>query len=330
MKGHSTVDVITFPNEKGNKLYGILHQPAEALKIGILILNPGVKNRVGPHRLYVKMAKAFCDMGFPVLRFDPHGIGDSEGCVEETMAADFYATVQLGRFVGDTSSAMDWMEMNLGTERFVLAGLCGGAITALHAGARDLRVGHIIGIGMPVRLDGSNVDPYQYMSNGQLKDIKKSYLDKLASGKAWLRFLSFRSEYRLILNSFEAFVRELFHSKLKGSKAEAQNGRAFIQNKNLNFLFPKLLQDFASCRRIQLIFSGADRLYWEFSEKYVNFYNQEYLNIASNLNIHVIENANHILSFPKWQKEMLDKIRVSLKELDIKGSYCDANPGEKP
>ena len=129
---------VTFLNRKGCKLFGILHIPPQPRKdVGIIILSPGIKSRVAPHRLYVKMARRFCEMGFCVLRFDPEGIGDSEGEIEERMSADFYGSVQVGRFVGDTIDAMDWMEKEHGISRFILAGLCGGAITGLLTGALD-------------------------------------------------------------------------------------------------------------------------------------------------------------------------------------------------
>ena len=44
----------------------------------IILLNAGLAHRVGPQRLYVKMARHMASQGFAVLRFDFSGIGDSE------------------------------------------------------------------------------------------------------------------------------------------------------------------------------------------------------------------------------------------------------------
>ena len=75
--------IVTLRNSKNHELFGILHVPenAETLdrKIGINLLNPGLKNRVAPNRLNVKIARKLCEAGYFVLRFDPFGIGDSEG-----------------------------------------------------------------------------------------------------------------------------------------------------------------------------------------------------------------------------------------------------------
>lgn len=300
---------ITFVNREGLKLFGIIHTPGQPRKdVGIIILNPGIKSRVGPHRLYVRMAGAFSNLGYYVLRFDSHGIGDSEGEIKESLAADFYATVQLGRYVDDTISAMNWMEKECGTKRFILVGLCGGAITALHAAGQDMRVDRIIGLGMPVSLNGSKVEPYRYMSQGQLNEISKGYLGKLISGKAWLRFFTIRSDYRLIAKSLKSRVRNLL-TRNTGSEVIERN------NNNLNPLFPKVFHNVASTRKVLLIFSGADRLHWEFEEKYKQYFAPEYQEFKNNIDIHIIKNANHILSFKEWQDEMFVLVSSELKHI---------------
>ena len=48
-------------------------------------MNAGSIHRVGPNRSFVRMARRFADLGYPVLRMDLSGIGDSPapaGCVE--------------------------------------------------------------------------------------------------------------------------------------------------------------------------------------------------------------------------------------------------------
>src|SRR5215204_5779178 len=122
---------VSFPNKDGLRLFGILHMPERVRAEGtaILLLSPGVKMRVAPHRLYNKMAARFVAHGYPVLRFDFHGLGDSEGDAPETLLADLYGATQVGRFVADTTAAMDWMQRNHAVTRFVAAGLCGGALT---------------------------------------------------------------------------------------------------------------------------------------------------------------------------------------------------------
>ena len=116
---------ISFRNQGGVMLHGILHEPDASVARGVcvLLLSPGTKGRVGPHRLYTKIAARLAPLGFHVLRFDFYGLGDSEGELSTRVLADMYNSIQSGRYIGDTIAAMDWMQETLGVRRFVGSGL---------------------------------------------------------------------------------------------------------------------------------------------------------------------------------------------------------------
>jgi len=50
---------------------------ASSKRPGIVLVNSGVVHRAGPNRLYVNIARQLAAVGYPVLRFDLSGIGDS-------------------------------------------------------------------------------------------------------------------------------------------------------------------------------------------------------------------------------------------------------------
>lgn len=308
---------VVFENRKGLLLFGIHHVPEQCRKgVAIIILSPGIKNRVGPHRLYVKMARRFAELGFQVLRVDPEGLGDSDGDIDEKLTANLYGSIEAGRLIEDTLCAMDWMEKKHGIKKFILTGLCGGAITALLTGAHDERVVQVVGLGITISVKGAAIDPYRYMSRGQLRQIRESYFNKLVRGSAWLRFFTFRSDYRLILKALFLLLKDVLR-KVAVRKTEKPKITP-ITNNNLNPLFPEAFRIFATTRRVLLIFGGADRLHWEFEEKYLQNYSQEFHRFEKNVNIHVIENANHILSLSEWQDEMFDKISLAFKSFDAR------------
>lgn len=56
---------------------GMLHPGAR--RAGLLIVSGGLQTRVGSHRLFFDLAAAISQAGFPVLRFDRRGMGDSGG-----------------------------------------------------------------------------------------------------------------------------------------------------------------------------------------------------------------------------------------------------------
>jgi hypothetical protein len=285
------VEAVRFSKPGGRALYGMLHTVGEGRgEVGVIILSPGIKNRVAPHRLYVKMAKLFQEMGYEVFRFDPEGLGDSDGEIDVALAADLYRSIQTGRFIEDTLCAMDWMEKERGISRFVLSGLCGGAITGLLAGADDPRVAGLLSLGIPVILDGSEVDGAQFVTDGQLNRLKKGYLKKLADPKSWIRLLTFRSNFSML---FKSFFRK---------KKPQEPGRP----DNYNPLFTEAFESFAaSGKRMLLLFSGADRLYWEFQEKFLERHGKMAERYRESWAVHVTEEANHIYSFEEWQRDML-------------------------
>ncbi|MGE3510375.1 MAG: hypothetical protein AB7N65_16005, partial [Vicinamibacterales bacterium] len=194
-----------------------------------------------------------------------------------------------------------WMAETFGCQRFVTGGLCGGALTGLLEAQDDRRVVGIVGIGMPVMLDSPNVDPRQFMTRGQLHSLRARYFQKLLSPRAWLRFLSMRTDYRTLMKSMSAMLRS---GRRQGPSHASQPAAAGQPPDNANPLFAPAL--FATLSRgcpILMLFSGADRLYWEFEEKFLTQHRARYEALASMVSLHVIESANHILTFESWQQE---------------------------
>jgi hypothetical protein len=296
----SDVEAVRFVKPNGRALYGMLHTVEERRgDVGIIILSPGIKNRVAPHRLYVKMAKLFQKMGYEVFRFDPEGLGDSEGEIDVALAADLYRSIQTGRFIEDTVEAMNWMERERGVSRFILSGLCGGAITGLLAGADDHRVAGLLSLGIPVILDGSAVDSSQFVTEGQLERLKKGYLKKLTDPKSWVRLLTFRSSFGMLFKSF-------FRKKKPQDPGQPDN---------YNPLFSKAFESFAAAgKKMLLLFSGADRLYWEFQEKFLERHGALAERYSDLYAVHVTNEANHIYSFEEWQRDMLSVSRAWLTD----------------
>jgi hypothetical protein len=110
-------------------LFGILARPAgETSRPAVIMLNAGSIHHVGPHRLYVRLARELAAIGYPSLRLDHEGLGDSvlraPGVENEPYAASA---------MDDLQSALDVLRAH-GHQRFIVLGLCSGAHTAFHAG----------------------------------------------------------------------------------------------------------------------------------------------------------------------------------------------------
>jgi len=310
----ASVVAATFPNREGQRLFGILHQPAVPREPGvaILLLSPGVKMRVAPHRLYNKMAARFAALGYPVLRFDFNGLGDSEGEIQESHLADFYGSVQVGRYVADTVAAMDWMQQTHGCSRFIAAGLCGGAITGLLTADRDPRIISLVGLGIPVILDGTHIDHSKYMTDKQLAGNRDRYLGKLrvwdpAVWKSWTRFFSGQSHYSLITRALtKPFMKKLRQSAPVGTAAAASAAPAEPDNTNPHFA-PAFRRMLASSRGMFFAFAGADRLTYEFDVKFVQRHKAALDEHPDGYETHVTQDANHIYSLTEWQADVFDR-----------------------
>ncbi len=308
MTGHRCV---SFPNHQGHLLYGMLHEPPAPVARGVcvLLLSPGIKGRVAPHRLHLKIAERLAPLGFHVLRFDFYGLGDSQGELAEGLLADMYNTVQGGRYVGDAVAAMDWMRDHCGTKRFVGSGLCGGSITALLAAQQDPRIVSLLGIGLPVTLDGGEANWGRFLTQQQIGQARQGFFERLVRPSSWIKFLTGRSNYRVIWR----VLGQVFRPK-RGNVADHPqgDGPAVLDDTNPLFApaFLTLLQD---RRPVLLVYSGGDRLQVQFEEKF-EARNRSRIDATSpGYRVHTIPRANHIMSDPAWTAELLD---VAAKWLD--------------
>lgn len=130
----------------GRNLLGVLTIPEhpEPGAPAVVLLNAGLLHRVGPNRLHVDLARRLAARGISCLRFDMSGVGDSE--------LQGGGMLDIERTRSETIDAMDALHEMLGTERFVLIGLCTGAFNAFRAALVDERVSGCVlldGYGYP-------------------------------------------------------------------------------------------------------------------------------------------------------------------------------------
>ena len=107
-------------------LFAILTRPSgESNGVAVIILTGGNVPTPSRNRTTTRIARRAAALGYHVLRFDYHGVGESTGFVEN---------FRLDRpFTKDLDAAVEWLQ-SLGLNRFILIGSCFGARTAL-AGA---------------------------------------------------------------------------------------------------------------------------------------------------------------------------------------------------
>jgi alpha-beta hydrolase superfamily lysophospholipase len=149
-----------------------------------VFLNAGVIHRVGPSRLYVTLARELAGLGCIAARFDHSGVGDSsvrrDGLPFEESA------------IAEAREAMDWLQKTRGVDRFVLAGLCSGAVTSFEAAVVDERV---VGVAMinPQGFDQSPEWNAYVLNRGRAR----RYLSRsLFSARSWWNAVTGRVDYK--------------------------------------------------------------------------------------------------------------------------------------
>lgn len=117
-----------------NHLTGTLARPsAQAPRpVAFLMLNAGVIHRIGPRRFNVKLARVLAGQGFVSLRLDLSGQGDS-------LRADGTLSYE-DQVCQDLQAAMDAVQQACGIRRFVVAGICSGAVAGLRTALADPRI----------------------------------------------------------------------------------------------------------------------------------------------------------------------------------------------
>lgn len=107
---------------EGTPLLGVLALPAQPLgDVGVLIVVGGPQYRAGAHRQFTLLARHLAACGWPVLRFDVRGMGDSEGEQRSFDSLGDDVRAAMAAFLGAVP----------GVRRLVLWGLCDGASAAL-------------------------------------------------------------------------------------------------------------------------------------------------------------------------------------------------------
>lgn len=291
-------------NSDGLRLYGILHIPDNDViikKTWINILNPGLKNRVSPNRLNIKIARMLCKKGFYVLRFDPKGIGDSEGDISNNsdLRADLWGDIQKGLFVEDTLASITFLTNTINIQSVVLIGVCGGAITAILSAHRNKNINGLILVDTPIRITTSDMRLSNIIiENAQYKEILKNIFKK----NSWSKLYKLHGS-----DNVYSFINHISRNILKRLM------KLFIFNNNMQHVSERFNYEFFHAFNILVkkidilfIFSENDVTFREWNEdmgQYIKkFQNKKYFQIKT------IKNANHVYTEEEWQSELFKNI----------------------
>ena len=157
---------------EGERLVGILAVPERAARVAVVVIVGGPQYRAGSHRQFVKLARHLAAGGFPTMRFDYRGMGDSTG-----------APRTFEERSPDIAAAIDAVRANCsGVASVVLWGLCDAASAALdywHS-APDPRVVAMTLLNPWVRSETTLAKAH----------LKHYYAQRLVSKEFWAKLFS--------------------------------------------------------------------------------------------------------------------------------------------
>ena len=203
---------------EGDRLVGILHRTTVPdPKLGVLVVVGGPQYRVGSHRQFVLMARELAAAGYPVLRFDYRGMGDSDGAVRtfEDVEADLQAaTTVFQKAVPDLAGIVLW-------------GLCDAASAIMMSASPPVVKGRVL------------VNPWARTEAGEARAYARHYyLRRLLQRDFWNRLVSGALDVR---RSVGQFIETLLRSM---SPRGGSNGASYIERMHagaLSFRSPTLL-----------------------------------------------------------------------------------------
>lgn len=156
----------------GEQMLGIIALPEPTEKTGVLIVVGGPQYRAGSHRQFLLLSRALAVAGYPAMRFDYRGMGDSSGDQRCFEAIDDDIAAAIAAFRQHCPQL----------ERIVFWGLCDAATASLlyWDRTRDARVSGLVLLNPWVRSEATLARMH----------IKHYYAQRLLQGEFWRKLLS--------------------------------------------------------------------------------------------------------------------------------------------
>ena len=158
----------------GEKLLGIIALPEHPRTTGILLMVGGPQYRVGSHRQFLLLSRVLAEAGYPVMRFDYRGMGDSTGGFRDFDAVNDDVAVAIDVFLNKCPSV----------EHIVFWGLCDAASASLlyWDATQDKRVSGMVLLNPWVRSEATLAKTHIKHYYGQ-RLLQTEFWNKLLTGK---------------------------------------------------------------------------------------------------------------------------------------------------
>lgn len=273
---------------EGRQLLGILHHAESASGVGVLIVTGGPQYRIGSHRQFLLLARAFAAAGVPTFRFDHRGSGDSEG--------PFLGFERIGADIAAAIAA--FLERSPGLERVVLLGLCDAASAILLYAPGDPRVGGLL-----------LLNPWVRSAESEARALVKHYYGRRLLDRAfWRKLLSGEVALAAALRGFGASLAGWLRAKMAPGAGPGPASELPLP--------ARMAQGLAAFKGpVGLIISGRDLTAREFEDAAADPLWRRLL-AEERVARHDLPTADHTFSRRVWREEVACWTLAWLKRLE--------------
>lgn len=260
----------------GDRLIAVLSRPLLPAGRGVVIVVGGPQYRVGSHRQFVLLARRLAAAGYPTLRFDYRGMGDSDGAARSFDAID-----------DDIRAAIDHLCARCSLQEVVLWGLCDGASAAMFYAPTDTRVRGLVLLNPWVRTE-------QGLEQARLRHY---YTGRLFAREFWGNVLRGRFHYGTAARSF---IRTLTAAFARSSARD--KGRPADRALSLPQRMERAFAAFKG--RTLFILSGNDLTAQEFRDLISRSAHWGELLSNDECTLHELPSANHTFASREWRAQV--------------------------
>lgn len=249
---------------------GIVHEPEGAGSgPAVVFLHGWAGSRIGPHRMFVHMARRLTSAGCVCLRFDFRGRGDSDGATAK-------ATIR--SMIADARAALDFVAKEMPDRRVILLAICSGCKVAIGTAAGDPRVA---GLAL---WSAEPMGPMRAAAGGPGKSAiaLRSYARKLLRLETWRKLATLRVNVRRVG---------------KAVAGQEVAGRAEMEDETL---WLNGLRDFKG--PALLVYGANDPETRTAKPGYTAFFRQA----GIRYDVHEVAGANHSFYSLAWEREVME------------------------
>jgi pimeloyl-ACP methyl ester carboxylesterase len=196
----------------GEALMGVLCRPALPVpgRPVVVFLNMGANHHIGANRQAVTLARKLAGQGFPSLRMDVAGIGDSPAWPGNPDNRLYDQDSCL-----DLQAALDWLDEQRFSHGFgptIALGLCCGAYVGFHGAVRDERIQGLVMINLQrfIWHEGDSLETVMRRSHRSTR----FYLGMSRRAQTWKRLLEGEIHLGAFLRMVAGRVRKRLAAKL--------------------------------------------------------------------------------------------------------------------